>query len=387
MFIRLPVGLAGGTVTRIYIHIPFCCSKCRYCSFVSFAGLESMRGRYCRAVCREITRCIDTPERPRVDSLFFGGGTPTVMETSQLIQILDCCRRRFAIDRKAEISLEANPDTAAADDLYRLRDAGFNRISFGVQSFVDRELQILGRVHDSRRAEQAVVDARAAGFENLSLDLMYGLPEQTPATWHDTMKRALDLVPDHLSAYQLSIDDGTPFAEQAAAGKLPVPGEAVVVEMDEITAEMTRAAGFEQYEISNYARRGCSCRHNLGYWHNEEYNGFGAGAVSYLDGVRAGRIKNPDTYCAAVERGEDPVESEECLGPVDSFKETVIMGLRLNRGVSEKRLQKRYGMTLAEVYGATLEKLLAEGLVELDGRLRLSERGRALGNLVMAELV
>jgi oxygen-independent coproporphyrinogen-3 oxidase len=320
--------------------------------------------------------------------MFFGGGTPTVLNSELLIGILDCCFKNFHFDADAEISVEANPDTVSLEDLCILRAAGFNRISFGVQSFIDDELRTLGRIHDAQRAVQAVRDARSAGFDNLSLDLMYGLPGQTVKTWRTSLERAMLLAPDHLSAYQLSIEDGTDFAILIGRGELHLPDEELIIELDAITAEITAGAGFEHYEISNYARPGSPCRHNIVYWNNEEYLGFGAGAVSYRDGVRIGRIKDPEAYCSMIEQGREPVETSERLDRVDSLKETVIMGLRLNRGVSENRLQQRYGMGLADVYGATLDSLIEAGLVVFkDQYLRLSERGRSLANLVMAELV
>jgi oxygen-independent coproporphyrinogen-3 oxidase len=379
-----PVGFLTG-VGSLYIHIPFCRARCRYCSFSSFAGLESLHQRYVGAVCREIARHAGGN---RIDTLFLGGGTPTVLDREHLAAIMRRCRDAFEFDQAAEISLEANPDTVRADDLNVLRKQGFNRISLGIQSFSDDELKTLGRIHDSRRARQAVADARAAGFDNLSIDLMYGLPGQTAASWRATLERALSSEPEHLSAYQLSIEEGTEFAERAGRGELLLPDEEVIAEMDEITSSLTRGAGLRHYEISNYARPGRACRHNLVYWNNEPYLGFGAGAVSYQEGVRRSRIKDPQIYCYTVEQGREPVAASERLEPIDSFKETVIMGLRLVDGVSEQRLRQRYGLGLAEVYGKTLNSLRDKGLLLFDdGHLKLSGRGRSLANLVMAELV
>ena len=306
----------------------------------------------------------------------------------QLSSVLSSCRECFAISDDAEISLEANPDTVGVEGLRQLRTAGFNRISFGVQSFNDEELQRLGRIHDGGRAEQAVRDARRVGFSNLSLDLMYGLPGQTPASWRKTLERALALEPDHLSAYQLTIEENTVFAERAGRGELSLPAEEAVLEMDAISTRLSRDAGFEHYEISNYAQLGRRCRHNLVYWHNDEYFGFGAGAVSFLEGVRAGRVEDPARYCELVESGGDPVTTDERLSRTDSFRETVVMGLRLVEGISEERLKRRYGLGFTEVYGEIIDALAGEGLVCFDkGRLRLTGRGRLLANTVMSEFV
>ncbi len=371
----------------LYLHIPFCRSKCLYCSFSSFSGLESLYQRYCAALHQEI-RALKAEACAPLDSVFIGGGTPTVLKPDELASILTCCRETLGFAPDAEISLEANPGRLGYDALYRLRQSGFNRISFGVQSFDDRELQGLGRLHTAEKARRVVEEARRAGFDNLSLDLMYGLPDQSCESWLDTLEQALALQPEHLSAYQLSIDEGTVFHDRAASGVLNFPGEAEIERMDRVTRELCRAAGLVQYEISNFARDGLACRHNLNYWRNETYQACGAGAVSYVGGVRAKRWSDPLHYCRQLEQGGVLFEESETLASYASFRESVIMGLRLLDGISEARLAERYGLQIKEVYPTELAKLIKQGFVLREkGRIRLSEKGRRLANQVMALLV
>lgn len=375
-------------MTSLYLHIPFCSSKCRYCSFASVAGHAHWHTRYCRALVREIELTPPAVCQP-LSTLFIGGGTPTVLDDALLHQILSACASVFGFADDAEITLECNPESLLERDIRGLRLYGVNRLSIGIQSFDTGELAALGRIHDADQAELAVDAALRAGIEAISLDVMYGLPGQTTTSWRSTLSRALACSPQHLSIYQLSIDAGTSFFRRYRRGELHLPDEDQVLAMDDITAEYCLQAGFEQYELSNYRRPGWGCRHNLVYWRNEEYLGCGAGAVSFLGGQRCGRIADPSRYCDLVEAGGSPVSSRECLDRQASFRETVIMGLRLNEGVSDERLAQRFGCRIQDVYGrALLNRLVADGLLQQqDGQLRLTARGRRLANVVMRELV
>ena len=374
-------------MTSLYLHIPFCTSKCRYCSFASVAGHDHLHARYCRAVLREIETTPATVRRP-LSTLFIGGGTPSVLDDALLYQILTACAEVFGFDRDAEITLETNPESLICRDIEGLQQRGVNRLSIGVQSFNDTELAVLGRAHDARQAIRAVQAAHRAGIDTVSLDLMYGLPGQTTASWHATLSQAIEYSPQHLSIYQLSIEDPTPFFKQHRQGRLELPDEDQVLAMDEITATCCASAGFERYELSNYRRPNCGCRHNLVYWRNEEYLGCGAAAVSYLAGERCGRVADPLTYCLLVEAGASPVSFREHLDPQATFRETVVMGLRLIDGISEHRLYRRFGCGLHDIYGDVLNTLVADDLLEHDGgQWRLTGRGRQLANVVMRELV
>lgn len=375
----------------LYLHIPFCARKCLYCTFFSVAGGSDTYERYCRAVqrqLREFTR-IERGGNHEVTTIFFGGGTPSVLPISLLAAMLDTCCQSFSFTGNApEISIEVNPATVGEQELEQLLQAGFNRLSIGVQTFSDRELQELGRLHTVEHAGATILAAQRAGFANVSLDLMFGLPGQTVSGWQETLARACDLGPDHLSIYELTIEEGSVFADVQRQGELSLPGEEQVLEMMAVTLEETAKNGFHRYEISNYARPGKECRHNINYWQNGPYIGIGAGAVSCLSGRRFKGIADIDEFCLKVESGRSPYVEMEELDNASRFRETVIMGLRMTAGVSIPELADRFGIELEEYYGETLRKLQGSGLVEVErARLRLTDTGLRLANSVMAELV
>jgi oxygen-independent coproporphyrinogen-3 oxidase len=375
-------------VSSLYLHIPFCRCKCAYCSFTSFSGLDHLHARYVSALQEEIGLWSRQQSGAGLDTLFIGGGTPTVLAPELLEKIIGSARQSYGLSPEAEISIEANPGTVSLADLQSLCDSGVNRLSLGMQSFHDGELAALGRQHTAADSLDVFRQARQAGFTNISIDLMYGLPYQTRAGWQAGLEEALRLEPDHLSIYQLSIEPGTPFFERLQRGELALPGEDDIVGMDHITYELCETYGLERYEISNYCRPGFQCRHNLVYWRNLPYLGCGAGAVSYVDGVRSHRVPDPDDYCERVHEGSTVIEESEKLEPRATFKETVVMGLRLLDGVSEQVLIERFGFTLRDVYGDLLDRLIAEGWLEMrEVNLCLTDQGLRFANRVMAELV
>lgn len=376
-------------MTSIYIHIPFCLSKCSYCSFSSWPGLQPLHARYVAALLCEAeqTAAVAAAVQP-LSSLFLGGGTPTILAGRELVAIIERCRDLFGFTPQAEISVEANPGTVDFGKLIQMRSCGINRLSIGVQSFNNHELRCIGRSHSAEEAVAAVNLATAAGFDNLNLDLMYGLPGQDAASWQQSLELALSLAPTHLSLYELTLEPGTPFHTRWQEGTLRLPEESELVAIDQITADLCARAGFAQYEISNYTRVGCECRHNINYWENGEYLALGAGAVSCVNRRRQRRVSDPHRYCELVEKGQSVIEEEECLEPAASFKETVIMGLRMTQGVSRAQLRSRYGRDVETEYGAILQRLVSQELLELsETHLRLSARGRRFANQVMAELV
>lgn len=374
--------------TALYIHIPFCATKCSYCSFSSYAGLEGLQGRYVDSLCVELQKSASEGDTEPLQTVFLGGGTPTLLSANLLRKVLSSCFALFPFAADAEISIEANPGTVDAEKLDILKEGGFNRISLGVQSFHDRELGRIGRIHSAAEAVRAVNLAKTAGFQNLSIDLMYGLPGQNSGSWRTSLDTALSLGLNHLSLYQLTVEEGTPLERVVREDRVQLPDDDEVAVMDEISAELTTAAGLFQYEISNYAQPGYECRHNITYWENREYLGIGSGAVSCLRGCRRRNVADPEQYCSLVETGKSVVQEEETLETDASFRETVIMGLRLNRGVSIWRLQSRYGLLPQSYYGKTFRRLIADGLLEQSaGYLFLTDRGRVFANRVMAELV
>ncbi len=381
---------SSSTGAGLYVHIPFCLRKCPYCSFFSEPLSGRGRERYLRALHRQAGFLADDGDLPgSVRTIFFGGGTPSVLPSEDLAGLLQACQRCVVVDQDGmECSIEVNPATVDEADLIVLARAGFNRLSIGVQSFVDAELRLLGRLHDAAAAHAVIRAARRAGFANLNLDLIYGLPGQGVADWRQTLEAALAHEPEHLAVYELTVEENTPFALRQERGELDLPREDTVLSMMELTLQLTRRAGLRRYEISNYARPGRECRHNVNYWHNGDYLGLGAGAVSYLQGRRCRSVEDVDRFCEAVEL-DRPVWTEvEALEPEARFRESVVMGLRLTGGVSMTALAERFGLHPFSYYGGRLQRLADQGLLVMSGDiLRLSDQGLNLANRVMAELV
>ncbi len=378
-------------MVSLYLHIPFCQSKCHYCSFSSCAGGQQLYAPYITALKKEISLLEGTGDPGELDTLFIGGGTPTCLPASGLSSLVRHCIDLFGVvlgDESAEISVEANPGTVDRRYLETLLEAGVNRLSFGVQSFDDGELRCLGRIHNEKDARAAVDAARGAGFTNINLDLMYGLPGQSPASWLYSLEQGLSLFPEHLSLYQLTIEPDTPFHSLVANNSVVLPSEDDILRMDETTKRLSESAGLHQYETSNFALDGYSCRHNINYWLNNDYYAAGASAVSYMGGVRERRVAEPGEYMCLIEQDSSAVIERECLGREASFRETVIIGLRMVQGVSRETLSDRYGIDPEEYYGHTLQMLTGNKMIELtDTHLRITEKGWPLSNQILAELV
>ena len=365
----------------VYIHIPFCVAKCAYCDFNSYAGYDHLHARYVDALCQELSKRETVSHR--AGTLYLGGGTPTILSTDQIGRILESVRRKFALDDGAEITIEANPGTVASSSLGDLRRLGINRLSLGVQSFSSSSLRLLRRIHSPEDAVIAYREARKAGFENINLDLIYGLPRQTLVEWRETLTRAVALGPEHLSLYALSVEPGTPLSEWIAAGEVPSPDPDVAADMYEWAEGYLDGAGYEHYEISNWARGDRICRHNLAYWMNRSYVGYGAGAHSYSDGRRHRNVSSPALYVGLIETGASAVEESEIIDPLMEMAETMFLGLRLCEGVRWASFKRRFECSMEEVYGGEIQGLGEIGLLEVDDvGVRLTPRGRLLGNEV-----
>lgn len=378
----------------LYLHIPFCRSRCAYCAFNTYAGLDGLIPAYGEALCAEIraapVRDKSTPQdKSCATTVYFGGGTPSLLPPDILARLLRSLRERFFLLPDAEITLEANPGTVDRAYLDAVRELGINRLSLGVQSAHADELRLLGRRHTWEEAVEAVEAARAAGLDTVNLDLIYGLPGQTLSRWRKTLEAALSLEPDHLSLYTLTLEEGTPLQGQVARGELPPPDDDAAAEMYEWAQERLAQAGYLHYELSNWARSARHvCRHNRTYWSNEPYLGFGAGASSWWGGRRWTNVRHPAEYSRRLAAGQPVAEEVEEIGPRREMEETMMMGLRLIGGVSEARFRARFGVGMAEVFGAELARLAAQGLIEWDGQTaRLTPRGRLLGNWVFSEFV
>jgi oxygen-independent coproporphyrinogen III oxidase len=350
--------------------------------------MRHLFNRYVEALNQEIYLQTTNCSQQSLSTIFFGGGTPTLLSTENLTKILAACEKRFRVSKNAEISIEMNPKTVDFTKLLTIKELGINRVSVGVQSFSDTELQQLGRLHSAQEAFDAVTAVHAADIGNISIDLMSGLPGQSVDSWRWSLESAISLRPDHLSLYQLSVERGTKFFSQLQQGTLSLPDEEELLQMDQVTLDLCENAGFQQYEISNFAQTGFDCRHNINYWRNGEYFAVGAGAVRYLEGERIKNIENPTLYCEKLEKGESVVQERETLDLEASFRESVVLGLRMVNGVSSERLLKKYGIAIETYYGEILARLLDLQLLEFKGNsLRLTKQGRALSNQVMADLV
>lgn len=374
--------------TAAYIHIPFCVSKCHYCEFNSYPGLDSIFAQYTQALIAEI----DNTQRPGsarpLETVYFGGGTPTLLPADYLLGILSAVRGSFGLADEAEVTLEANPGTVDEGKLTLIRNGGFNRISIGVQSFDDEFLEKIGRAHSRRQAMDAYQAARRAGFGNIGIDLIFALPGQTLDHWRSTLDEAIGLIPEHVSLYELTIEEGTRFAAMCAEGKLDLPDEDTQFEMYETAISKLTMAGFEHYEVSNFARPGYRSRHNQVYWRNEPYYGFGAGATSYVDGERARRVANPGSYIAAACSESDGIEFSERLTGRAVLAETIIQGLRMTEGIDVSAVDVAYCTDLAQEFAGEISRLTARGLLEeAGGHFRVTHQGLLLLNDVSREFV
>ena len=385
----------------LYVHIPFCETKCPYCDFNTYAKIEPLIPAYVAALRREAEAWGTLLGRLKVQTIFFGGGTPSYLPLGDIAAILDTVHTAFAVEPDAEITLEANPGDFTPEKLASYLKAGVNRLSIGVQSLDDGLLSLLGRRHNAAQAVEAYRMAGAAGFGNISLDLMFGLPRQSLAQWEASLRGAADLGPEHLSMYCLTLEAGTPMEHWVKSGAMPEPDADLAADMYLAAEEVMGGLGYRHYEISNWARTGRESRHNLTYWRNEPYLGIGPGAHSYLAGLRFANLKPPREYVARIEAMGNPtqvaevnadtvrsipsVDTVEPIGPRLEMAETMMMGMRLDTGVSLAAFQRRFGTTLAEAYGTEIAELTADGLVEqADGALRLTARGRLLGNRVFS---
>lgn len=371
---------------ELYIHIPFCLRKCSYCDFLSFkAGREAQR-QYADALIAEIISRGKACKGETVSSIFFGGGTPSILPAEWIEEILSAAGTAFSIEEDAEISMEANPGTVDAEKLTVYRRAGINRLSFGCQSAEDEELRMLGRIHTWQEFLDSFREARAVGFDNINVDLMSALPGQSAASWEKTLRRVTELGPEHISAYSLILEEGTPLFQNQEQYTFPDEDEERL--MYERTHVILEEYGFVQYEISNYSLPGRECRHNLGYWTGTGYLGLGLGASSYKDQRRFSNTRVMDDYIRLAAQPELLEREVELLTEEDRISERLILGLRLRQGVSEAAFEKEFHRSLTEVFGSVIDKYMGWGLLEWEkGSLRLTREGISVSNTVMAEFL
>ncbi len=372
----MPLGL--------YLHVPFCSAICNYCNFNRGLLDPGLKARYVRAIEAEIRAASAAASGRPADTIYFGGGTPSLLEPAEIGALIAACRDAYAVEPDAEITIEANPETVTTARLAAYRASGVNRVSFGVQSFRDEELRRLGRIHDAARATEAVREARTAGFDNISLDLMLWLPAQTRAHLDESLSALIDVHPEHASLYLLELYPNAPLREEMARGGWSLAPDEDAAEMYLGAMARLEGSGYEQYEISNVAQPGRRSRHNMKYWTDGEWVGFGCGAHSTVGHVRWNNVASTVDYLACIESGTSPVAGRRPLLPREQVEEAMFMGLRLVDGVSTAHIRDEYGIDVWETWGRQLEPYVEAGLlVHAGGRLRLTRDGLLLSNEVM----
>ena len=372
---------------ELYLHMPFCVRKCAYCDFLSFPTDQETQNLYTRRLREDIDAMGKKYGDIPVDTIFIGGGTPSVPDSALIVGIMEHVRKAFHVAEGAEISMEANPGTVTREKLTDYRRAGINRLSFGLQSANDRELKLLGRIHTWAEFLESFHLARECGFTNINIDLMSALPGQTRESWKDTLKRVTDLNPEHISAYSLIIEDGTPFGEKYGSeeGRKLLPDEDSEREMYHETKRFLRDCGYERYEISNYAKQGRACRHNIGYWTGVPYLGLGLGTSSYMDGCRFAVNSDMKQY---LEEKPGMFTDVEKLTKKDMEEEFFYVGLRMTAGVSLSEFERRFGVSAKDVYPGLMETFVEEKAAVFQGdRFVLTDYGLDVSNYIMAQFL
>lgn len=369
----------------VYIHIPFCASKCYYCDFCSTAAAKREKiDAYVDALLCEIREFAKAQKgKRRVDTLYFGGGTPTLLSLENFADILSCANDCFELSRDAEITAEANPKTADFEKLSGIRALGINRLSIGMQSVHDGELKALGRIHKFKDFEDFYADARRAGFDNISVDLMYGIPEQTMESFEASLEVLTAFSPEHISSYCLKIEEGTRFYQKRET--LILPDEDAVCDMYERMSDILGKSGYTKYEISNFAKQGRESRHNTKYWTCDEYIGFGSGAHSFVSGKRFANSRDIDAYIET--DGAGTREGEEIISPSVAENEYIMLGMRLARGVDIPKYETRFGKSFEEQFGKKLKKFCPEFVILSENNCKFTDKGMLVSNYILAQIL
>ena len=368
---------------ELYVHIPFCVRKCQYCDFLSGPSDEETKDRYIEALLKEI-RAAEHTEDYEIVSVFIGGGTPSALKAEAIASIMRTLQEQFFFCEDAEVTIEANPGTVDLEKLTIYRNVGINRLSLGLQSTDAEELKLLGRIHSYEEFLKSYEWAREAGFSNINIDLMFAIPGQTGEAWRQHLYQVAELNPEHISAYSLIIEEGTPFAEQ----NLDLPDEDTEYQMYEDTAEILERYGYRQYEISNYAKQGYMCRHNAGYWQRREYLGFGLGASSLYGGMRFSNTRRMQEYLKESRNSDQIRKDVTVLSRNERIEEFMFLGLRMTEGISEKKFEENFDVRLMDVYGDILQKYEETGFMEhIETKWRLTRKGIHVSNHILADFL
>ena len=368
---------------ELYVHIPFCVRKCQYCDFLSGPSDEETKDRYIEALLKEI-RAAEHTENYEIVSVFIGGGTPSALKAEAIASIMRTLQEQFFFCEDAEVTIEANPGTVDLEKLTIYRNVGINRLSLGLQSTDAEELKLLGRIHSYEEFLKSYEWSREAGFSNINIDLMFAIPGQTGEAWRQHLYQVAELNPEHISAYSLIIEEGTPFAEQ----NLDLPDEDTEYQMYEDTAEILERYGYRQYEISNYAKQGYMCRHNAGYWQRREYLGFGLGASSLYGGMRFSNTHQMQEYLKESRNPDQIRKDVTVLSRNEQIEEFMFLGLRMTEGISEKKFEENFDVRLMDVYGDILQKYEETGFMEhIETKWRLTRKGIHVSNHILADFL
>ena len=368
---------------ELYVHIPFCVRKCQYCDFLSGPSDEETKDRYIEALLKEI-RAAEHTEDYEIVSVFIGGGTPSALKAEAIASIMRTLQEQFFFCEDAEVTIEANPGTVDLEKLTIYRNVGINRLSLGLQSTDAEELKLLGRIHSYEEFLKSYEWAREVGFSNINIDLMFAIPGQTGEAWRQHLYQVAELNPEHISAYSLIIEEGTPFAEQ----NLDLPDEDTEYQMYEDTAEILERYGYRQYEISNYAKQGYMCRHNAGYWQRREYLGFGLGASSLYGGMRFSNTRRMQEYLKESRNPDQIRKDVTVLSRNERIEEFMFLGFRMTEGISEKKFEENFDVRLMDVYGDILQKYEETGFVEhIETKWRLTRKGIHVSNHILADFL
>lgn len=384
MIERVIIEMKNLKEVALYIHIPFCKQKCFYCDFPSYASLDHLKDDYVDALCKEIEeKVIDY----KIKSIFIGGGTPSYLETNQIYKLLKTISK-LNLRENMEFTMECNPGALEKEKLETMLRGGVNRISMGLQAVQNSLLKDIGRIHSFKQFEENFNLAREVGFKNINVDLMFGLPNQKVDEWKESLEVIAKLNPEHISAYSLIIEEGTAFYKLWERNKLILPSEDEEREMYSITKEILKEHGYEQYEISNYAKSGYECYHNKVYWQCDDYLGVGSASSSFIDGKRIKNIENVKLYIEKINNNESIIEEIIKNSKEDNIEEFIFMGLRMNKGISLNEFKKRFGIDINSIYKEIIEKNINKKLLVLEkDNLRLTDKGIELSNLVMSDFI
>lgn len=381
----------------IYVHIPFCQSKCFYCDFNTYANIDHQIDDYIKSLLSEISIWSKILKGSSIKSIFFGGGTPSYINQKYIEKILNSIKKNFIFNNNIEITLETNPNDVKKNKFKDLLTIGINRISMGVQSFDDYLLRMLGRRHDSKEAENSYKLLREIGFKNLSIDLMYGLPYQSITSWNKTLKKSVQLDPDHISLYSLQVEKGTPLNNKITSGEYEMPNDDNAADMYELAEKILAENKFSQYEISNWSKKSYECTHNIIYWKNNYYLGLGAGAHSHVNNIRFSNIRSPklytnslinNSYVKTINDQLNFIENFEQLSYSEQISDTLMMGMRLSEGININDFEKTFGKSITSLFNDEINKLSKLNLIDInETHIKLSNKGRLLGNEVFQEFI